>query len=150
MEQKRWKRRNLIVLGAIILMIAAVAVCALLQRKEMAPADEDAAAFLVITVAGERHDPIRLTEEARYSITRGGHVNVVAVTKDSVTMHSSTCDNQDCVLQGTVNLQNRGNRVLRNMILCLPNEVILELCTEEELAACLLDMPGYTGEDANE
>jgi hypothetical protein len=36
------------------------------------------------------------------------------------------------------------------MILCLPNEVILELYTREELAAMLLEMAGYTGEETNE
>jgi len=50
-------------------------------------------------------------------------------------MAESSCDNQDCIYQGTVTLENKKERVLQNMILCLPNEVILELLTEEETRA---------------
>lgn len=131
-EQKRLNRRNLIVLGVVILVIAAMAVLALVQRKQMADVPEESAAYLVITVAGETYEPIRLDGAGKYTITRGDKVNVVEVTEDSICMHSSTCDNQDCVLQGTVTLENRADRVLQNMILCLPNEVVLELLTETE------------------
>jgi hypothetical protein len=53
-------------------------------------------------------------------------------------MKSSTCDNQDCVLQGTVSLENKYERVLGNMIICLPNEITLELFTPQELVQVLL------------
>ena len=150
MEQKRYDRKNLIVIAVVVVLIAVAAAAAVLVRKDLAPAAEGARTFLVMTVAGEMYEPIELTEPGRYSITRGDMVNVVEVTENSVKMHSSTCDNQDCVLQGTVSLENRADRVLQNMILCMPNEVVLELYTEEEVAALLLDMAGYTGEDANE
>ena len=120
------------------------------SRSLYSQATEDTRAFLLVEVAGTLYEPIELTEEGRYTITRGEMVNEIAVTKDSVTMHASTCDNQDCVLQGTVSLANRNDRVLQNMILCLPHEVILSLYTEEELAALLLDMAGYAEEAANE
>ena len=132
MEQKRFDKKNLIVIAVLVLMIAVAGVIAATQRKKLDVVPEDTAAYLVITVAGETYQPIRLEEDGRYSVTRGEMVNVIEVTKDSVTMHSSTCDNQDCVLQGTVTLANRADRVLQNMILCLPNEVVLELLTEEE------------------
>ena len=151
MEQKRLDRRNLIVLAVVVVLIAAAAVVALVQRKQLAPVTEaDTPAYLVITVAGEMYEPIKLEEPGRYTITRGEMVNVVEVTESSVVMHSSTCDNQDCILQGTVSLENRSSRVLQNMILCLPNEVVLELYTQEEVAALLLEMAGYTGEETNE
>lgn len=150
MEQKHFDKKNLIVIAAVVLLIAVVAVVAVTQRKELAPATEDTKAYLVVEVAGSMYEPIPLEEDGRYTITRGDMVNVVAVTKDSVTMHSSTCDNQDCVLQGTVSLANRNDRVLQNMILCLPNEVVLSLYTEEEVAELLLNMAGYTMEGADE
>ena len=148
MEQKRLDKKNLIVIAAVIVLIAAAAVAAVLVKKPMTPVTEDTRAFLVVTVAGEMYEPIELTEDGRYTITRGEMVNVIEVTKDSVKMHSSTCDNQDCVLQGTVSLANREERVLQNMILCLPNEVVLELFTEEEVASLLLSMAGYAGEES--
>jgi len=150
MEQKRLDKKNLIVLAVVLVLIAAAAVTAIVMRKPLAPVTEDTKAYLVIEVAGEMYEPIPLEEDGRYTITRGEMVNEIAVTRDSVTMHASTCENQDCVLQGTVSLQNRADRVLQNMILCLPNEVILSLYTEEEVTALLLDMAGYMGEGANE
>ncbi len=47
-------------------------------------------------------------------------------------MHASNCDNQDCVHQGKVTLDNRENRVLMNMIICLPNRVVLTLLDAQE------------------
>ena len=37
-----------------------------------------------------------------------------------------------------------------NMVICLPNEVVLQLYTPEELTALLLEMAGYTGEETDE
>lgn len=135
MEQKRFDKKNWLVVAGVLLLIGAAAVMAILQRRPMTPVTENTKAYLVAEVAGEMYAPIPLEEEGRFTITRGDMVNVVAVTADSVTMHSSTCDNQDCVYQGTVSLQNRADRVLQNMILCLPNEVVLALYTEEEVLA---------------
>ena len=74
---------------------------------------------------------------------------MIEVTPTSVKMYESTCANQDCVRQGTVSLENYKQRVLQNMIICLPNEVMLELYTAEELAALLRNMTGYVGEEIN-
>ncbi len=167
MEQK-FGKKNYLVIGALVVLIAVAALVAAVQTRPLDPTlgtldadpttppgtestageelivQSETKAFLVVSVAGEMYEPIPLDGKARYTVTRGDKVNVIEVTEDSVTMHSSTCDNQDCVLQGTVTLENREGRVLKNMILCLPNEVVLELYTPEEIAALLLDMAGYT------
>lgn len=101
-----------------------------------APAD----AYLVVTVAGAMYEPIPLYEPGRYTVTRGECVNVIEVTEDSVWMAESSCDNQDCVEQGVVSLGNKASRVLQNMVICLPNEVVLELYTRDELVSYLLGM----------
>jgi len=150
MEQKLFDKKNLIVIAVLVLVIAVAGVIAVMQRKQLADVPQDTTAYLVVTVAGQMYEPIKLEEEGRYSIKRGDMVNEVAVTKDSVTMHASTCDNQDCVLQGTVSLENRADRVLQNMIICLPNEVVLEIYTEEEVVDLLLSMVDYTGEAEDE
>lgn len=111
---------------------------------------EPAKGFLVVQVAGAMYEPIPLYEAGRYTITRGDLVNTIEVTPDSIRMHESSCDNQDCVEQGTVTLENKSKRVLQNMIICLPNEVVLELYTPEELTQLLLSLAGYTGEETNE
>lgn len=52
-------------------------------------------------------------------------------------MESSTCENQDCVEQGTVTFDNLNSRILGRFIICLPNYVTLELFTPEETATIL-------------
>lgn len=97
-------------------------------------------AYLVVTVAGAMYEPIPLYAPGRYTVTRGECVNVIEVTEDSVWMAESSCDNQDCVEQGVVTLDNKASRVLQNMVICLPNEVVLELYTRDELVSYLLGM----------
>ena len=60
-------------------------------------------------------------------------VNVIHLTPEGVYMEDSTCEGHDCVLQGEVTLENRDERILSNMIICLPNQVLLQLFTPEEL-----------------
>ena len=111
---------------------------------------QPAQAYLVVSVAGMMYEPIPLYDEGRYTVTRGDLVNVIEVTPTSVRMYESSCDNQDCVEQGTVSLENYKKRVLQNMIICLPNEVVLELYTPEELTELLLSMLADSGEVVNE
>ena len=59
--------------------------------------------------------------------------NVIHVTSEGVYMEDSTCENHDCVDQGEVTLQNRKDRILGNMIICLPNQVTLQLLTPDEV-----------------
>lgn len=59
--------------------------------------------------------------------------NVIHLTPDGVWMEDSTCENHDCVQQGEVTIDNRKDRILGNMIICLPNQVTLQLLTPEEI-----------------
>ena len=60
-------------------------------------------------------------------------VNTIHLTPEGVYMEDSTCEGHDCVQQGVVTLDNRKERILGNMIICLPNQVTLQLYTPEEL-----------------
>ena len=60
-------------------------------------------------------------------------VNTIHLTPEGVYMEDSTCQGHDCVQQGEVTLDNRNERILGNMIICLPNQVTLQLYTPEEL-----------------
>jgi len=60
-------------------------------------------------------------------------VNTIHLTPEGVYMEDSTCEGHDCVQQGIVTLENRQERILSNMIICLPNQVTLQLFTPEEL-----------------
>lgn len=168
------KKQNLLVLGIMIVLIAAVAVFAAVvpqnrtisedapslvvdteaQVSEVeaseveaseAPSSPEATeiptvelaksdAYLVVSVRGNLYEPIPLLDEGSFTVKQGEDMsNTIHVTPDSIWMEHSTCDNQDCVMQGTVSLDNMETRVLSNMIICLPNEVVLELHTPETL-----------------
>lgn len=62
-------------------------------------------------------------------------VNLIHLLPDGVYMEDSTCANHDCVEQGTVTLENKAERILGNMIICLPNQVCLQLFTPDEILA---------------
>ena len=91
--------------------------------------DAEVRAWLLITVGNVTYSPIPLKQEGNYTIRQDGgeKVNVVHVTTDSVTMASSTCENQLCISQGEVTAENYTRRILGPYVLCLPNQVELEL-----------------------
>ena len=160
-------KQNLLVLGVIVALIAVVAVLAVVLPQQRTISDDapalstdapaastatsvpsstetpaadvqSAQAYLLVSVQGVLYEPIPLSEEGSYTVKQGEEMaNTIHVTPDSIFMESSTCDNQDCVLQGTVSLDNMETRVLANMIVCLPNQVVLELHTPETLSSVL-------------
>ena len=98
-------------------------------RPTLYPAES----YLRVTTATQVFEPIPLLDDGQLKLTQGeGVENVIHVGKNSVSMESSTCENQDCVQQGEVTLENRDTRILYNMVICLPNQVSLELLTPEE------------------
>ena len=60
-------------------------------------------------------------------------LNIIHLTPNSVYMEDANCENHDCLQQGEVTLENRNDRILSNMIICLPNQVLLALYTPEEV-----------------
>ena len=104
------------------------------------PAEEQAAAsprgWLVITVDDKVYQPYPLTKTGDYTINqkKKNAKNVIHVTEDSIQMASSTCDNQVCVYEGVVTLENKESRILGGYIVCLPNGVTLQLLDENEYA----------------
>ncbi len=161
------RNRNVLVLIIAAVLICVVALLAFLPKTKREvtagatvepvstaapnPSNESseisgANAYLLVTVNGTIYEPIPLTEKTDYTIRQpNGMENVIHVTPDSICMQSSTCDNQDCVLQGTVTLENMSQRVLGNMVICLPNQVTLELFTPEGLSEALVSMGVVTG-----
>ena len=68
-------------------------------------------------------------------------LNVIHLTPEGVYMEDANCANHDCVGQGEVTLENIPERILGNMIICLPNQVVLQLYTPEETMALLGELP---------
>lgn len=157
------RNKNLWIILAVLVLIAAVFAAALLMKPSPAPITggqidaaptatttdlatavpaEQVQAYLLVTVGGVTYQPLPLQGEGEFSLTQGdgSMVNTIHVTPTSVWMAESTCDNQDCVDQGVVDLHTMDNRVLGNMIICLPHQVTLELYTAAEMEAIIASM----------
>ncbi len=106
-------------------------------RPTLAPAES----YVRVSVGGMVYALLPLNSDTTYPIRQpDGKENVIEIGKNRVAMHSSTCDNQDCVGQGEITLENMDTRILFNMVICLPNEVSLELLTPAEAQAAYEDM----------
>lgn len=100
------------------------------------PPAQNADTYLRVQVGRETVQVIPLNEKKQVTIDqKNGRINVIQTDINAAHMFSSTCKNQQCVHQGTVSLSNRDSRALYNQIICLPNQVILELLTREEAIA---------------
>lgn len=104
--------------------------------------DLTAAAYVLCTLpSGNQYGIIPLPAEGeisypiRQTFVDGTQTeNILRLTPEGFYMESSTCKNQNCVQQGIVTLENRDERALQNCVICLPNQVMAELYTAEEIA----------------
>ena len=118
MRKKDW----FIIGGVLLLALAAFAASRLLQ-----PADS--AATVTIYVGGDVYARVSADDYQTITIDQGdGKVNVVVIDESGVRMESSTCKNQLCVKQGTIDTHNCSDDILmNNWIICMPNGVSIEV-----------------------
>ena len=85
--------------------------------------------YVVLTLNGRQYgDPIPMDREKRITVRQTDQkVNTIRITPNSVVMESSTCENQNCVGQGEVTLENYKSRILDTYIICLPNGLQIEM-----------------------
>ena len=88
---------------------------------------------VVLTVGGRQHgDPIPMDRDKIITLRQDdGKINKVHITPEKVYMESSTCDNQDCVQQGEVHVDTYQTRILGTYVICLPNNVSIEMVPVE-------------------
>ena len=101
----------------------------------MMPAQTQKIGGHVILTVGSRQygDPIPMDRDKIITIRQSnGQINKVHITPDSAYMEYSTCDNQDCVGQGHITLDNYETRILSTFVICLPNNVTIEMVPAEE------------------
>ncbi|MBQ9263087.1 MAG: NusG domain II-containing protein [Clostridia bacterium] len=93
-----------------------------------AASNADAQAFVLISVGGRLTQIEPLDEDRDVEITQEtGETNVIHITHNGFHMKSSTCDNQLCISEGEVTVDNYTRRILGPYVLCLPNQVELEM-----------------------
>ena len=105
--------------------------------------DDPAVAYVLVRMP----DPVGLlplplegeyTRTIRQVMADGSEaINVLHLTPDGFRMEDANCQGHDCIEEGEVTLENREERVLMNMVICLPHELALELITREEAIAML-------------
>ena len=118
MEKKNW-----LLIGIIVLLAAVLLVVTQLLPKTVADVD-----CVVVTVGDAEYGRYPLSRPRTVTIRQdNGAVNVVEVTENGMRMLSSTCDNQTCVHQGYVTLDNWELKAQQQFVFCLPNRVTLEL-----------------------
>ena len=88
---------------------------------------------VILTVGGRQYgDPIPMDRDKIITLRQDdGKINKVHITPEKVYMESSTCDNQDCVQQGEVHVDTHQQRILGCYIICLPNNVSIEMVPAE-------------------
>ena len=93
------------------------------------PQTEEVKGHVIITVGGRQYgDPIPMDRDKIITIRQeNGEINRIRITPDSVDMEYSTCENQDCIGEGTITLDNYNERILGTWIICLPNQVTIEM-----------------------
>ena len=98
-----------------------------------APQTGEVRGYVVITVDNRQYgDPIPMDRDKVITIRQSdGKENKVHITPEKVYMEHSTCENQDCVGQGEITLDNYRTRILSTYVICLPNAVTIEMVPVE-------------------
>ncbi len=121
------KKKDFIMIGAVLL------VALVLFLVTWLPGNAGDKGEIVIYIGSEVYKRVPLGKAQTVVIDQGdGKVNEIYITEDGAMMHAATCDNQDCIKQGHVSLGNYQSRVLGSWIICLPNQVSVELVAGEE------------------
>ena len=108
----------------------------LVQVRETDPAPgyilvqgEKIIGFLALPTEGEKIQPI-VQHSSDGSVWR----NVIRMTPEGFQVTEADCEGHDCMLEGEVTLSNMKDRLLWNMVICAPHQLMLSLCTPAEAA----------------
>lgn len=132
-------KKLLIALLALLLCAAALAGEGETPEAEPSPAK----GYVLVTTATQAGFlPLPEAEDYTFPLAQTQpdgteSMNLIHLTPEGVYMEDSTCEGHDCMDQGLVTLENREERILGNMIICLPNQVTLQLFTPEEVRQML-------------
>lgn len=92
------------------------------------------AGWLPLPEEGEQDYPLRQVLSDGTEL-----LNVIHLTPEGVCVTEANCENHDCMNQGEVTLENLEERILGNMIVCLPNQVLIQLYTREQVQTMITE-----------
>ena len=78
-----------------------------------------------ISTDGQVYGIYPLNEDCEIEVTEDGHTNHITIKDGQVSMSYSTCRNQVCVNTGAISQT-------KDVIVCLPNRVVVEIISSEE------------------
>lgn len=109
--------------------------------------DDPAVAYVLVTLsysAGLLPLPLEgeYTKTIRQVLPDGSeYINVLHLTPEGFWMEEANCEGHDCIGEGEVTLSNREERILWNMVICLPHRLSAELITRAEAEQLLGAQP---------
>lgn len=121
------KKRDIIIIAAVLAVaLISLPIVGYFSAQRTAGQAQD---FVYIYVGNDLYEAVALDEAKVVHIDQeNGKTNDVEIAADGrVFMKDSTCDNQDCVKQGEMTAENIESRPMRNWVVCLPNEISIEL-----------------------
>lgn len=120
------KKRD-IVIAAVFLAVALVGLAAV---RFFAPKGN--VQYADIFINDMLYEVVPLNEDTVITIDQGdGKINYVEVKDGSIFMKDSTCADHLCVDQGAMSPENYEKRPMMNWIICLPNQLSVELRIEQ-------------------
>lgn len=118
----------------IVLTILAVALAGMAAVHFLSP--KKSADYALVYIQNYVYAKLPLDEDKVLEVDQGsGVVNHVEVKDGAVHMLDSSCPDQKCVFQGEISPENYEDRILRNWVICLPNQVTIELVLADEAGA---------------
>lgn len=116
---------------------------------------EPAESYLVVWV-DDYFQPVPLLQKYAGRLLRIARTetdfNVVEIGRNSFEMHEASCPDQVCVTEGEVTLANRQERILGDYVICMPNAVVLEMQSAQQMLTLLeesLAPAEETGDEGN-
>lgn len=121
------KKRDII----IVVIFLAIALIGMVTVKLLAPRGN--ITYVDIYVNEQLYEVAPLNEDTVVTIDQGnGKVNYVEIKDGQVFMADSTCHDHLCITQGAMDPENYLDRPMLNWIICLPNQVTVQLRVDEE------------------
>lgn len=123
------KRKDVLIILAVLLIAAAGMVAVWLSSRNAVVEY----AWIYLGSDPYPYKEVALNEDQVIEIDQGsGVVNHIEVKDGAIRMLDSTCPDKQCVYQGEMSMETYEQRVFRNWIICLPNQVSVMLVLGEE------------------
>ena len=115
----------------IIVIFLVVALVGMAVAKFLVPKGN--ITYADIYINDQLYEAVPLNEDTVITVDQGdGKVNYVQVRDGAIFMADSTCSDGLCISQGEMSPENYEDRPMLNWIICLPNQVTVQLRVDEE------------------